>query len=724
MKEKNIPAIQLTDVSVDFGQLNAIDKLSFSVEKGELVSILGPSGSGKSTTLNVISGLVGVTNGKIYFNGQDVTKTSPQDRKLGLVFQNYALYSHMNVYDNIAFPLFSDKNWKKSIKESADKAQHNVLKLIIEKSNIKNLDTKEFDRAFDNKIKAFDNGLKKVTEAKQAIDDYVNTNYQKYNNVIVKQTNKITELSKTFISKLKDYENYCKTTEKILDFKNDYTLVEYQSGIKQIIEDMKKIHQNIIQSEKSLSSLEKANCYIVTEEAEKKLVKKLTFRLNELKDSSYGNFLTNIKLAYLFKNAYKGYALIDGTKKVAQAKKNRIKKYESELNEQKARLHRLLSPLSERDSNLKYRQIFPKSFFKLYKKIAMDIYNLKYKMYSLRYDIEKNAYYKLYKADKMMVKYHTLTHDYNKCVSEYKQTSRECSQKYKETSSEILNKVCEFYDISVKNTNDKIALLKTKFDAKTTAKITELEKNIISIKDAIKRDVIEIAKKVEIDDLLAKKPNEISGGQQQRVAIARAIVKKPQILLLDEPLSNLDAKLRTTTRKWIKELQQDFNITTIFVTHDQEEAMSISDKIVCMSKAKIQQYGTPEELYSNPSNIFVAKFIGVPEINLLKAEVSKNIIKLNNIFTKMLNNYSKNKIYIGIRPEDICLKKDSNIKAKIKEIEYLGKEAYAQIHIEGTDITLSMFLSNIQKHKIDDEINIEINTENILMFDYDTGVRL
>ncbi|MCR5112932.1 MAG: ABC transporter ATP-binding protein [Acholeplasmatales bacterium] len=139
-------------------------------------------------------------------------------------------------------------------------------------------------------------------------------------------------------------------------------------------------------------------------------------------------------------------------------------------------------------------------------------------------------------------------------------------------------------------------------------------------KDLAKKKALEMAKLVGIEDYMERKPAELSGGQQQRVAIARALVKKPEVLLLDEPLSNLDARLRLSTREEIRRIQRETGITTIFVTHDQEEAMSISDEIVVMSQGVVQQIGVPQDVYNEPDNEFVAKFLGTPPINIIPAQ--------------------------------------------------------------------------------------------------------
>lgn len=211
---------------------------------------------------------------------------------------------------------------------------------------------------------------------------------------------------------------------------------------------------------------------------------------------------------------------------------------------------------------------------------------------------------------------------------------------------------------------------------------------------------IQMAELTKIEDLLHRKPSELSGGQQQRVAIARALVKKPEILLLDEPLSNLDARLRIEMREEIRRIQQEINITTIFVTHDQEEAMSISDKILLMKDGLYQQYTTPREMYSNPSNKFVARFLGNPPINFIETEIMDNgeVVKLHNsriIFN--LSKYLKGKdikedqVTLGIRPEDFIItnKDEALFSVEVTGIQIMGKEIYIIANIdEGIKVTL------------------------------------
>lgn len=205
-------------------------------------------------------------------------------------------------------------------------------------------------------------------------------------------------------------------------------------------------------------------------------------------------------------------------------------------------------------------------------------------------------------------------------------------------------------------------------------------------KEVIKKEVDDMARLNRIYDLLSRKPSELSGGQQQRVAIARALVKKPKILLLDEPLSNLDARLRIEMREEIRRIQQEVGITTIFVTHDQEEAMSISDKILLMKDGTLQQYTSPRNMYLNPQNKFVAKFLGNPSINFIEGKLIDNYFVSEDNYIKLKLEESlnhENLDTIGIRPEDLKLadKKDYDLEGIVGSIQTMGKEIYVKLEL-------------------------------------------
>ena len=184
----------------------------------------------------------------------------------------------------------------------------------------------------------------------------------------------------------------------------------------------------------------------------------------------------------------------------------------------------------------------------------------------------------------------------------------------------------------------------------------------------------EAARLVQIDELMDRKPSELSGGQQQRVAIARALVKMPRVLLLDEPLSNLDARLRLQTREEIKRIQMETGITTIFVTHDQEEAMSISDFIVVMKLGVVQQVGKPQEVYDNPANLFVAKFLGTPPINVFSGEVKGGKLYIGSAAVLDTPGVADQEVFVGIRPEGFNLDPNGAFVSDLSNLEVMGRD--------------------------------------------------
>ncbi|MCR5229853.1 MAG: ABC transporter ATP-binding protein [Solobacterium sp.] len=193
-------------------------------------------------------------------------------------------------------------------------------------------------------------------------------------------------------------------------------------------------------------------------------------------------------------------------------------------------------------------------------------------------------------------------------------------------------------------------------------------------KEVMREKAEEAARLVQIDKLLDRKPGELSGGQQQRVAIARALVKRPRVLLLDEPLSNLDARLRLQTREEIRRIQVETGITTVFVTHDQEEAMSISDQIVVMSAGVLQQIGAPQKVYDDPVNLFVAKFLGTPAINVFMGKVRNEMLWIGDEAVLQVKGVEDRNVYAGIRPEGFTLQEDGPLSLKLVRIEVMGRD--------------------------------------------------
>ncbi|MCB2297535.1 ABC transporter ATP-binding protein [Clostridium tagluense] len=228
--------------------------------------------------------------------------------------------------------------------------------------------------------------------------------------------------------------------------------------------------------------------------------------------------------------------------------------------------------------------------------------------------------------------------------------------------------------------------------------------------------VSQVVKVLQIEELLHRKPSKLSGGQQQRVAIARALVKDPKILLLDEPLSNLDARLRIELRDEIRSLQKKLQITTIFVTHDQEEALSISDKILLLDKGKLQQYSSPKKMYMEPENRFVAGFLGNPPMNFINGildnkklfiiETDKKI-QVQADYINNFKNYDSGNHLLGIRPEDLILSENkSGVSGTIVSIQTLGKEVHIKFSVE--NIILKACVSWDHNYAIGDHVDFDI----------------
>lgn len=237
--------------------------------------------------------------------------------------------------------------------------------------------------------------------------------------------------------------------------------------------------------------------------------------------------------------------------------------------------------------------------------------------------------------------------------------------------------------------------------------------------------VVEAARLVQIDDLLDRKPSELSGGQQQRVAIARALVKKPSVLLLDEPLSNLDARLRLQTREEIRRIQRETNVTTIFVTHDQEEAMSISDLIVVMKKGVIQQIDKPQEVYDNPINLFVAKFLGTPPINVLRGKIDNNTLYIGEEAIMSVELPDQN-VYVGIRPEGFIVDPKGVLTCNLQSVEVMGRDSsIVSTHPQAeSPIIRSIIDSDTKFDRGAAQIKFSIKPNKMFIFNFDSEERI
>ncbi|MBR3105657.1 MAG: ABC transporter ATP-binding protein [Clostridia bacterium] len=245
-------------------------------------------------------------------------------------------------------------------------------------------------------------------------------------------------------------------------------------------------------------------------------------------------------------------------------------------------------------------------------------------------------------------------------------------------------------------------------------------------KPAMKEKAITAAKLVQIDGLLERKPSELSGGQQQRVAIARALVKTPRVLLMDEPLSNLDARLRLQTREEIRRIQQETGVTTIFVTHDQDEAMSISDMIVVMKDGVVQQIGAPQEVYDNPVNLFVSMFLGTPPINVFDGNVKDGKLFIGSEAVLDVPGVKDQKISVGIRPEGFVLDENGPFTLNLSRVEVMGRDtSVVSTHPNTRNVTVRSIIP--ARNKVDRSaktVRFSLLWEKVFLFNAENDLRI
>ena len=236
----------------------------------------------------------------------------------------------------------------------------------------------------------------------------------------------------------------------------------------------------------------------------------------------------------------------------------------------------------------------------------------------------------------------------------------------------------------------------------------------------------EAAALVQISELMERKPSELSGGQQQRVAIARALVKMPKILLLDEPLSNLDARLRLQTREELRRIQRETGITTIFVTHDQEEAMSISDMIVVMKNGVLNQIGRPQEVYNEPVNLFVAKFLGTPPINVFRGAIRDGFLEIGGERLLKAEGAQDGMVWVGVRPEGFIPKEDGAFTLTLNAVEVMGRDtSVVASHKDSENENIRAIISSdtlVDESK--ETVRFDLKPNKVFVFDTETEERI
>lgn len=237
---------------------------------------------------------------------------------------------------------------------------------------------------------------------------------------------------------------------------------------------------------------------------------------------------------------------------------------------------------------------------------------------------------------------------------------------------------------------------------------------------------LEAAKLVQIEELMDRKPKELSGGQQQRVAIARALVKMPRILLLDEPLSNLDARLRLQTREEIRRIQKATGITTVFVTHDQEEAMSISDLIVVMKDGVVQQIGKPQAVYDSPVNLFVSKFLGTPPINVFDGEVKDGHLYIGEEAVLAVPGVANQSVTAAIRPEGFTLSETGALSCDLSRVEVMGRDiSVVSTHPKSQNVTIRSIISAENAvNTASQKVRFDLKPNKVFLFHKETGARI
>lgn len=593
----------------------AVDNFTLEIQPNDFVCLLGPSGCGKTTALRMMAGLDTITSGHYYIGNKEMNSTHPSERKTAMVFQNYALYPFMSVYNNVAFGL-KLKTYKNT------KIDQKLTDLILIKNpeyfNIKNLKhlNKELRNPFSRDIQQLQVKLKQAQ--------------------ILQDESSITEIQPQFTSIENKREEILASNKSLIE--NNLAQIQKLEKQNQEIKDQKKTEWNLKRD-------------------------KLTEEIATLKNEERVYF---------------------------EEKKNVLNSHFAELERLKLEIKRL-----EKERN----EILKSSYanFKLLKKQnASDAQITQEK---------KSMEMKIVEIESSIA---TLSKQY----SNEKQSTLIIKQKHYFAIKELKLKLKSEFKIEMK-------------------KAVELA---VVWKKSIPGRVFKISEIVGISNYLNRKPAALSGGQRQRVALIRAISKDAQLFLFDEPLSNLDAKLRGTMRTVIKIIHNFIGATSLYVTHDQIEAMTMANKVVVMNVGYIQQVDTPKNLYDNPANAFVAKFIGVPSINMIEGTIKGKEFSFSQgeqltlcipkAKEEMLLSANKTgPALLGVRPQDITFvdkETKSSIKGTIKILELIGSEYLAIVE---TSIAKNLRVivpadANVQLHDI---VNIEFNHSNLHAFDAETG---
>jgi sn-glycerol 3-phosphate transport system ATP-binding protein len=244
-------------------------------------------------------------------------------------------------------------------------------------------------------------------------------------------------------------------------------------------------------------------------------------------------------------------------------------------------------------------------------------------------------------------------------------------------------------------------------------------------KDEINSRVQKAAEILELGELLERRPSQLSGGQRQRVAMGRAIVRDPVAFLFDEPLSNLDAKLRVQMRLEIKKLQTQLKTTSLYVTHDQVEAMTLADRMVVMNEGNVEHVGTPLEVYTKPKTLFTAQFIGSPAMNILKGECQSSQVNLSSGAKLKTNSKHNGRVNVGLRPEDFTINEKGPIKLNVELVELIGANTLIHGRLENSnEILVASIAGVISESEIGNQINLSFDENKLHLFDTNSDQRI
>ena len=604
--------------------VQAVYNFNLDIDKHDFIVLVGPSGCGKSTTLRMIAGLEDISSGYLYIDKILSNYLESKNRDISMVFQSYALYPQMTVYDNIAFPL-KIRKYRKIKKDKLILKNSKVIDLLNNRFNdvknalvgAKNIHGKKIDsiRYIARYLKIDTNSSKYLYQHVNLLIDDLDINRKNLINETIEKINK--ENIKLNANGVKLNENFEVVSGSLESHAID-ELLRTNNEIKKVINN---------QFDELLKT------FNIAYDPKLHQHKKVDFISEKLKISTRSaDFLNKNRIVFIKNNKKDIETLLMRLDEESSKEIEKIKSEGKTINEK--------FEIIENNSSIKSE----------IKKDEILEFNTKFLKY-LKNEVDDTEY-----SDYLVNKlnYKLLTND---------EISNNINNIINKLNSEIENRKNKLSQKGI-TLNESDEMLKNGSPIYVKEKLT---------KEEIREKVFTAANILDLGPYLDRRPKELSGGQMQRVALGRAIVRNAKLFLMDEPLSNLDAKLRVVMRTEIVRLHEKIGATTIYVTHDQTEAMTMATKIVVMSKGWIQQIGKPQEVYDHPSNLFVATFIGSPAMNILKGFYNKGTITFENGFKVKLD-------------ESFIKKHDEFYQNKINECERMLQILDNTVEVESLEI--------------------------------------